>query len=75
MSVHAYFRGHAAHCHRGQWYYDDNGQPVNDDRPCPRCGKSPTPEGYDACRGYIPGAYSACCGHGKERGYVVEEEA
>lgn len=31
---------------------------------CPKCGRKPTPEGYDPCLGHIPGAVAACCGHG-----------
>ncbi len=48
--------------------------------PCKRCGKLPTPEGYDACLGYLPGVASACCGHGVKPGRVyykdghIEEE-
>lgn len=32
-------------------------------RPCPVCGEGPTPEGYDPCVGYLPGARFVCCGH------------
>jgi hypothetical protein len=50
-----------------EWKYADTLEPVDDSRPCPRCGEYPTPEGYDACLGHIPGAISACCGHGIKR--------
>jgi hypothetical protein len=30
----------------------------------------PTPEGYDACLGYLPGVDAACCGHGVTRGAI-----
>lgn len=54
--------------------YADTGELATDnDRPCPLCHKMPTLEGYDACLGFIPGARSACCGHGVEYGYVVME--
>jgi hypothetical protein len=54
--------------------YADTGESAfGVDRPCPLCHKMPTPEGYDACLGYIPGARSACCGHGVEYGYIVME--
>lgn len=33
-------------------------------RACIECNMVPTPEGYDACLGYLPGIVSACCGHG-----------
>ena len=55
-----------------KWVYSDNKMPIgNEVRICKRCGKMPTPEGYDACLGYIPNAVSACCGHGVERGFVL----
>jgi hypothetical protein len=38
--------------------------------PCPECGSQPTPEGYDACLGKLPGVKFACCGHGREQGYI-----
>lgn len=52
-------------CVDGLWRYED-GVEVDDDpdRVCARCNRPPTPEGYDACIGYLPGCYSACCGHG-----------
>lgn len=52
--------------------YDDTGEIAHDSpRPCPQCGMLQTPEGHDPCLGTIPGAMSACCGHGVERGYVI----
>lgn len=68
----SYCRGHPICYRNGQWVYADDGQPIDGtpERPCPRCGRAPTTEGYDACLGYIPGAVSACCGHGVEPGYV-----
>lgn len=67
--------GHEIEWDGHQWIYED-GEPATDNnfRPCPRCGKLPTPEGYDACLGHIPGARSACCGHGVKEGYILWEE-
>lgn len=53
------------------WRYADNDKIMDDSRPCKRCGKMPTRDGYDACCGRVPGATSACCGHGAEEGYIV----
>lgn len=53
------------------WRYSDDGSIADHNRPCIRCGHLPTPEGYDACLGKIPGARAACCGHGVQRGYVM----
>ena len=64
MTVTTYFRGHPAIWVDGGWHYVDTGEAVTDDRPCARCGKPPTVEGYDACVGYVDGIDSACCGHG-----------
>lgn len=46
------------------WFYEDTLELMNNERYCKRCNKKPTPEGYDACLGYIKGVTSACCGHG-----------
>ncbi len=53
------------------WVWSDTLGVVTDDRPCARCGKRPTLEGYDACLGYIPQVVSACCGHGKWRTAIM----
>ncbi len=53
------------------WRYCDNKKPLDDNKPCKRCGKEPTKEGYDACIGYIDGAISACCGHGISKKFVI----
>ena len=55
----------------GTWIYVDNGEGINDERPCKKCSKSPTSEGYDACLGFLPGVKSACCGHGIEVGFKI----
>jgi len=70
MPARAYARGHPITYRDGSWFYEDTGEPFDDSRPCIRCGKMPTPEGYDACIGNIPGASSACCGHGVGEGYI-----
>jgi hypothetical protein len=58
-----------------QWVYADDKTPVeNNERPCKKCGQMPTKEGYDACLGYIPGATSACCGHGVEDKYIIQKK-
>ena len=55
------------------WRYSDTNEIMNDTRPCKKCGRSPTKEGYDACLGHIEGAKSACCGHGVEKTYIVKQ--
>lgn len=54
-----------------EYYYYDNGEKVDNSkpRPCIKCGKMSTKEGYDACLGELPGVKFACCGHGDE-GYI-----
>lgn len=49
-----------------KWFHED-GKKYDDGRLCHRCGCPPTPEGYDACIGYVKGAISICCGHGKTK--------
>lgn len=70
-----YSRGHLVLVDEDdQGRYADTGElAVDNQRPCPLCHKPPTPEGYDACLGFIPNCRSACCGHGVEYGYVVME--
>ncbi len=59
--------------HESTYRYADNGEPYDREnpRPCVRCGKSSTPEGHDACLGHLSGVKFACCGHGKEQGYII----
>ncbi|MBA7478834.1 hypothetical protein ES707_14262 [subsurface metagenome] len=71
MVAYSYQRGHKIKWHKNRWIYSDNGESIEIERPCKRCGKMPTKEGYDACLGYIKGARSACCGHGLEKGFIL----
>ena len=71
--VTSYARGWAIYYDDNIWRYQDDDSPFDDSRPCARCGRYPTPEGYDACLGYISGASAACCGHGVEQGYILYE--
>ena len=57
-----------------RWQYCDDDTECLDNRPCKRCGKYSTKEGYDACLGYVEGATSACCGHGVVAPYCVMEK-
>ena len=38
---------------------------------CPVCSRDQNEDGSDACLGHIPGAISACCGHGSANPYVI----
>ena len=72
MGVFAYLRGNLCEFLDNKWCYSDDKMPIGKEvRPCRRCGEMPTPEGYDACLGYIPGATSACCGHGVSQGFIL----
>jgi len=64
----AFSRGHKIFYDRkvNVWKYLDDNSIINDSRPCKKCRRKPTKEGYDACIGYIKGASSVCCGHGKD---------
>ncbi len=48
----------------GKWFFLDTMEEANDERSCIKCGRKPSPEGYDACTGFIKSAKSVCCGHG-----------
>lgn len=67
MTVTSHSRGWDIEWLDGLWVWSDTLEVVTDDRPCKRCGKRPTLEGYDACLGHIPQVDSACCGHGIQR--------
>lgn len=54
----------------GEWVWSDTEESIKKERPCIRCGKMPTEEGYDFCLGKINGASSACCGHGVTEPYI-----
>jgi len=67
----AHIRGHPVRHDGDVWRYCDTGEPIGDcDRACILCHRRPTPSGYDPCIGYVPGAVSACCGHGVEPPHV-----
>jgi hypothetical protein len=66
-------RGHEISYTGSEWVYSDTREPITVERPCIRCGKLPTEEGYDACLGHINGARSACCGHGVTSPFVLTE--
>lgn len=69
----SYSRGHEIYYDGTNWCYTDNNEIVNNERPCARCGRIPTQEGFDACLGRLEGVKSACCGHGVEKAYIVKE--
>ena len=58
----------------GRWLYADTMTSISFERPCVRCGRLPTTEGYDACLGHIEGVTSACCGHGVHEPIRIMEE-
>lgn len=67
----SYSRGHSIYYDGLDWRYTDNSELALNSRPCKRCGRLPTAEGYDSCLGYVNGATSACCGHGVEEAYTI----
>ena len=72
MTASGYIHGNKAFYIDNEWQLAD-GTPAKKGR-CPKCNEPPTPEGHDACLGYIPGVVAACCGHGVERPYVYLQE-
>lgn len=80
MSAKSRVYGHPVIHHSGKdvWRWDDTGEAVTREseqaRLCPRCGKPPTREGYDACLGHLPGISGACCGHGFSEDVYVQFE-
>lgn len=70
--VTGFSRGHLIKYVGSQWVWADSGVSIENERTCIRCGRMPTPEGYDACLGFIEGATSACCGHGIGKPYCMK---
>lgn len=67
MVAKSHSRGHETiHTEHG-WIYSDDGESINIERPCLNCNRMPDKNGFDACLGCVPGAVSACCGHGVEK--------
>lgn len=55
----------------GERVFKDNGVSVGVGyRPCAKCGKYPTEDGDDACLSNLGKVINACCGHGKNKGYI-----
>lgn len=75
MVVSTFCRGHLVYYdwNKKDWFYADTHELFDDSRPCTKCGKYPTQEGYDACIGYLKDVKFACCGHGKENAYIIKE--
>lgn len=72
----SFLRGHPIEYNGRKWVYSDNKAPIDSEvRVCVRCGQQRTPEGYDACLGYLPGVTAACCGHGVEEPYNIKGES
>jgi len=57
--------------HATEWVYSDTKRPVGENRPCSKCGRYRNQDGTDPCWGHLPGVQSACCGHGKERPFIM----
>lgn len=64
MSATSNARGHKITYLNGSWVYSDSLTTASEERPCHRCNRMPTKEGFDACTGMLAGVSSACCGHG-----------
>lgn len=73
MTQRAYSRGWPIEWNENQWIYSDTLEPDDGMRKCRKCGRIPTPDGYDACLGYIEGVKSACCGHGVKEPYRIQK--
>lgn len=71
MAAISHSRGHKIIYIGRTWVYVDGLTDIDTARPCIRCGKPPTKEGYDTCLGLVDGTSSACCGHGIVRGWKV----
>ena len=73
----SYYRGYSTYYdyETEKWYYEDNDKYIkSEDRPCKRCGKTPTLSGADYCLKDLEVCdfiKAACCGHGERIGYIA----
>ena len=76
ITISAQSRGWVLLWDNDHWIYEDNGEIFLDDcqRPCKKCGRMPTKEGFDACLGYLEGVKYACCGHGITERFIIKDE-
>lgn len=77
MTVRGLIFGHRAYYDQEEeaWRWEDGGGFTEEEpKACPQCGQHRTEEGYDPCIGFIEGANSVCCGHGKVDGWVGWKE-
>lgn len=76
MTPTSYYRGHRIYYNyeTEKWYYEDNDEYIkSENRPCTRCGKTPTLSGADYCLKDLEVCdfiNAACCGHGERIGYI-----
>jgi len=76
MGVSTFHRGHKVYALQdskgvySDWRYTDGSKIKKEERPCTRCGTPATKDRHDHCIANLPGVEYACCGHGKEDGYV-----
>ena len=72
----SYYRGYSTYYdyETEKWYYEDNDKYIkSENRPCARCGKTPTLSGADYCLKDLEVCdfiKAACCGHGERIGYI-----
>lgn len=71
----SHHRGHEIYWNDKEqcWKFSDLDMPVENwpHRPCVKCKKCPTKEGYDACLGHLKGVKHACCGHGVTKKTII----
>lgn len=80
MTPTSYYRGHSIYYdyETEKWYYKDDDKYIkSEDRPCTRCGKTPTLSGADYCLRDLEVCdfiKAACCGHGERIGYIALQD-
>lgn len=74
MCVMSNHRGHNIYFEESDncWRYVDNNEElsIDNERECISCGHKPTELGHDYCISNLGHVVNACCGHGKEKGYI-----
>lgn len=81
MPVKSFYRGQPIVYdeNRRKWVFEEKDTFLNDEIDkcktvrCVKCNEYMKSNEPDQCLGHLKGVINACCGHGKQRGYIIFE--
>lgn len=69
MSVKSFNNGREIILKNDKWVYVDSGEEITSHK-CPKCNQYQNNSGHDFCIQNLGYVINACCGHGKQEGYI-----